>query len=88
MFRMYVIQSHSYTRLILALGIVREPTECVFITSRYPGTPDVGLAGAGAAGGGVSRGDVAHAWRRAPAAAGRGAGRACPAPAPPTASQG
>ena len=27
--------SHSYTHLILALGIVREPTVCGFITSKY-----------------------------------------------------
>ena len=35
--------SHSYTHLILALGIVREPTIWVFITSKYPGTHDIGL---------------------------------------------
>ena len=35
--------SHSYTHLILALGIVREPTVWVFITSKYPGTHDIGL---------------------------------------------
>ena len=35
--------SHSYTHLILALGIVREPTVGVFITSKYPGTHDIGL---------------------------------------------
>ena len=33
MFRMYASNSHSYTHLILALGIVREPTVWVFITS-------------------------------------------------------
>ena len=36
--------SHSYTHLILALGIVREPTIWVFITSKYPGIHDTGLA--------------------------------------------
>ena len=35
--------SHSYTHLILALGIVRKPTVCVFVTSNYPGTHDIGL---------------------------------------------
>ena len=40
--------SHSYTHLILALGIVREPTVWVFITSKYPGTHDIGLPGVGA----------------------------------------
>ena len=35
--------SHSYTHLILALGIVSEPTVWVFITSKYPGTHDIGL---------------------------------------------
>ena len=35
--------SHSYTHLILALGIVREPTVWGFITSKYPGTRDIGL---------------------------------------------
>ena len=34
---------HSYTHLILALGIVREPTVWVCITSKYPGTHDIGL---------------------------------------------
>ena len=29
--------------LILALGIVREPTVWVFITSKYPGIHDIGL---------------------------------------------
>ena len=43
MFRMYASNSHSYTHLILALGIVREPTVWVFITSEYPGTHDIGL---------------------------------------------
>ena len=37
MFRMYASNSHSYTHLILALGIVREPIVWVFITSKYPG---------------------------------------------------
>ena len=40
---MYAIHSHSYTHLILALGIVREPTIWVFITSKYPGIHDIGL---------------------------------------------
>ena len=35
MFRMYASNSHSYTHLILALGIVREPTVWGFITSKY-----------------------------------------------------
>ena len=37
MLRMYASNSHSYTHLILALGIVREPTVWVFITSQYRG---------------------------------------------------
>ena len=44
MFRMYASNSHSYTHLILALGIVREPTVWVFITSKYPGIHDIGRA--------------------------------------------
>ena len=43
MFRIYARNSHSYTHLILALGIVREPTVWVFITSKYPGIHDIGL---------------------------------------------
>ena len=43
MFRMYASNSHSYTHLILALGIVREPTVWVFITSKYPVIHDIGL---------------------------------------------
>ena len=43
MFRMYASNSHSYTHLILALGIVREPTVWGFITSKYPGIHDIGL---------------------------------------------
>ena len=43
MIRMYASNSHSYTHLILALGIVREPTVWDFITSKYPGTHDIGL---------------------------------------------
>ena len=43
MFRMYASNSHSYTHLILALGIVREPTLWVFITPEYPGIHDTGL---------------------------------------------
>ena len=41
---MYASNSHSYTHLILALGIVREPTVWVFISSKYPGIHDLGLA--------------------------------------------
>ena len=44
MFRMYASNSHSYTHLVLALGIVRKPTVWVFITSKYPGIHDIGLA--------------------------------------------
>ena len=40
---MYASNSHSYAHLILALGIVREPTVWVFITSKYPGIHDIGL---------------------------------------------
>ena len=36
--------SHSYTHLILALGIVREPTVWVFISSKYPGIHGIGRA--------------------------------------------
>ena len=45
MFKMYASNLHSYTHLILALGIVREPTVWVFITSKYPGIHDVHWAG-------------------------------------------
>ena len=45
MFRIYASNSHSYTHLIPALGIVREPTVWVFITSNYPGIHDIGLGG-------------------------------------------
>ena len=45
MFRMCASNSHSYTHLILALGIVRKPTVWVFITSQYPGIHDIGLPG-------------------------------------------
>ena len=41
---MYASNSHSYTHLILALGIVSEPTVWVFITSKYRGIHDIGLA--------------------------------------------
>ena len=41
MFRMYASNSHSYTHLILALGIVREPAVWGFITSEYPGVHDI-----------------------------------------------
>ena len=44
MFRMYARNSHSYTHLILALGIVREPTVWGFIIPKYPGIHDIGLA--------------------------------------------
>ena len=44
MFKMYASNSHSYTHLILALGIVREPTIWVFITTEYPGIHYIGLA--------------------------------------------
>ena len=44
MLRMYASNSHSYTHLILALGIVREPTVWEFITSKYPGIHDIGRA--------------------------------------------
>ena len=40
---MYASNSQSYTHLILALVIVREPTVWVLITSKYPGTHDIGL---------------------------------------------
>ena len=43
MFRMCASNSHSYTHLIQALCIVRKPTVWVFITSKYPGTHDIGL---------------------------------------------
>ena len=41
MFRMYARNSHSYSYLILAPGIVREPTVWVYITSKYPGIHDM-----------------------------------------------
>ena len=44
MIRMCARNSHSYTHLVLALGIVRKPTVWGFITSRYPGTHDMTLA--------------------------------------------
>ena len=43
MFRIYACSSHSYTYLIIALVIAREPTVWVFITSEYPGIHDIGL---------------------------------------------
>ena len=46
---MYASNSHSYTHLILALGIVRKPTVWGFITSKYPGIHDIGLATEGLA---------------------------------------
>ena len=39
---MYASNSHSYTHLILALGIVREPTVWNYITSQYLGIHDIG----------------------------------------------
>ena len=48
MLRMCASNSHSYTHLIQALGIVRKPTVWVFITSKYPGTHDIGLPTHGA----------------------------------------
>ena len=44
MFRTYASNSHSYTNLILALGIIREPTVWVCITSQYPGIYDISRA--------------------------------------------
>ena len=44
MIRMCASNSHSYTHLIKALGIVREHTVWEFITSQYPGIHDIGLA--------------------------------------------
>ena len=41
---MYACNSHSYTHLKLALGIVRKPRVWVFITSKYPGIHDIGRA--------------------------------------------
>ena len=43
MFRMYASNSHRYTHLILALGIVSKPTVWVFMTSEYPSIHDIGL---------------------------------------------
>ena len=40
---MYASNFHSYTHLIVALSIVRKSTVWVFITSKYPGTHDIGL---------------------------------------------
>ena len=39
---MYASNIHSYTHLILALGIVKEPTVWGFIASKYPGIHDIG----------------------------------------------
>ena len=44
---MYARNSHSYTHLILALGIVRKPTVWRFMTSQYPGIHDIGLPAQG-----------------------------------------
>ena len=62
MFRMCASNSHSYTHLTLALGIVRKPTLWVFITSKYPGTHDIGRATRGTASGRTD--DGAHARQR------------------------
>ena len=43
MFIMFVSNYHSYTHLILALGIVRKPIVWVFINLEYPGIHDIGL---------------------------------------------
>ena len=40
---MYASNSHTYTHLIVALGLVREPTLWGFIISKYPGIHDIGL---------------------------------------------
>ena len=40
---MYANNSHRYTHLILALGIIREHTVWGFMTSQYPGIHDIGL---------------------------------------------
>ena len=40
---MYASNYHTYTHLILALGIVRKPTIWGFITLHYPGIHDIGL---------------------------------------------
>ena len=40
-----LIVTKCYTHSILALGILREPTIWVFITSDYPGIHDTGLWG-------------------------------------------
>ena len=45
MFRVCARNYHSYTDLTRSLGIVREPTLWWFITSKYPGTHDIGRAG-------------------------------------------
>ena len=47
MFRIYASNSHGYTHLILAQGIVKNPTVWVFITSKYPGIHDIGLPNTG-----------------------------------------
>ena len=43
MFRVCARDYHSYTHLLLALGIVSEPTVWKFITSKYPGIHVIGL---------------------------------------------
>ena len=40
---MYASHSHSYTHLILALGIVRKPTVWGLLLQIYPGIHDTGL---------------------------------------------
>ena len=51
MFRIYACNSHTYTHLIVALGIVRKPTGVFFLFSffRYPGTHDIGCLTTGEA---------------------------------------
>ena len=44
MFKVCARNYHRYTRLILALGIVREPTVWRFMTSKYFCTHDIGRA--------------------------------------------
>ena len=45
MFRVCALNYHSYTHLIPALGIVREPTIWVCMTSKYSCTHDISLGG-------------------------------------------
>ena len=43
MFRVCARNYHSYTHIIIALGIVREPTVWGFMTSKYSCTYDIAL---------------------------------------------